>query len=160
MFSFEDPMDISVFVLTLLLKCYVKDLKMAAHMIRAIAGFCFTFAEGFIVIYDLLSKEENSLVITLACAGIFVVFLAILIVLGIIAIRDVGYQKVGIFFFVFKIMNLFMALIIGAGIIIGKEQLGFSKWYHIALVVCLGVDIAFDPIELIIACCCLCGGGD
>ena len=152
-------MDLSIFVLTPILQFHMKDLKMAPYMIRAIAGFCFTFAEGFIVLYDLLNGEEDIMMISLICAGIFVAFLVILMLLGIIAIRDVGYRKVGIFFFVFKIMNLLMALTILAGTIVGKEKLGFSKWYHVALVVCMGIDIAFDPMELIIACCCIMSGG-
>ena len=152
-------MDLSVFILTPILQFYMKNLKMAPYMIRAIAGFCFTFAEGFIVLFDLLDDEEEILMISLICAGIFLVFLAITMLLGIIAIRDVGDKFVGIFFFVFKIMNLLMAMAILAGTVIGKEELGLSKWHHVALVVCMGIDIVFDPLELIIACCCLMSGG-
>lgn len=158
MFCLEYPMDISVFLLTMLKKTFLKGFDLLPYIVRAIGGFIFTFAEGFVMISELLEGHDVQLEITYSCAGLYVVLLVILAIIGVIAVKTDDDRKIGIFFVVFKIMNLFMALIIGAGIVYGREQLGFSKWLHTALVVCVGIDIVIDPIEIIIFFCGYCGG--
>lgn len=156
--SCDDPMDISVFVLNLFMKYFAKKFKMAAYVARAIGGFCFIFAEGFVVIYELLKCVKQQLAIAFICAGIYVVLLVILLVIGYSAVKNDDYKRVRIFFLVFKIMNFVMALIIGGGTLYGKGQLNFSYWLHIALIVCIGLDVVIDPIEIIMFCCWWCGG--
>lgn len=158
MFCLEYPMDISVFLLTVLKKTFLKGFEILPYILRAIGGFIFTFAEGFVMISEMLKGKDVKMEITYSCAGLYVVLLVILAIIGIIAVKTDNDRMIGIFFVVFKIMNLFMALIIGAGVVYGKDNLGLSNWHHTALVICVGIDIVIDPIEIIIFFCGWCGG--
>jgi hypothetical protein len=54
------------------------------------------------------------------------------------------------FFLEFKIINLIFAAVIVAGTIYGKDEIDLSNRGHILLIVSLGLDAIFDPIDLIV----------
>jgi hypothetical protein len=163
-------MDISLLVLKVFSSCLGdNDISFVFYVIRVLFGLIFDGAEMLLVkttVLNELTKDNYNLDIgsTLAIVFMFIISLTIVSVLGgmvfgsVDSVLDEEKMKIrkNRFFIAFKTTNILFAIVIGAGTVYGRDELDFDKWEHIFLIVSLGLDVLFDPIELIIGCCVCC----
>lgn len=162
----SDPVDISLLVLKIFSKCFGAELSFLFYAIRVLFGLILDGAEMLVVktsvLKDLTEDNYNLDVGSNIAIGLmFSISLIIVAVLGGMVMQsglddDEVQTRKNRFFIAFKTTNILFAIVIGAGTLYGRDQLDFGKWEHIFLLVSLGLDILFDPIELIIGCCVCC----
>jgi hypothetical protein len=162
----SDPADISLLVLKVFSSCLGGDLSFLFYAIRVLFGLILDGAEMLVlkttVLKDLTEDNDNlDFGSNIAIALMFSISLIIVAVLGGMVLQSgLDEEEVQIrknrFFIAFKTTNILFAIVIGAGTVYGRDELDFDKWEHIFLIVSLGLDVLFDPIELIIGCCVCC----
>jgi hypothetical protein len=158
----SDPVDFSLLILKILAKCCKGSLSFLFYALRAALGLLIDGIEIMLLSFVLGKKIEDNkdLGTSLEIALGFLVsfgFIAISILIGYVLIgifsdeSDYQVQKrKNRFFLGFKIINLIFAAVIGAGTIYGKDEIDLSNRGHILLIVSLGLDAVFDPIELVV----------
>lgn len=113
-------------------------------------------------IEETFSKDvRDSVYPWLIYAGIIVVGAGVLGYQAIQVIQDKMPWRT--FFITYKVIDLIFAGINVIGIVVVQDELEFDLWLDdpadhwkdIALVVITGLDLTFDPIELVCVCCCL-----
>lgn len=158
----EDPVDFSLFVLKLASKCFGGELGFVFFMCRAAIGIALDGAELIILqtsVLDDITKDNTGLDIGLTLAAVLLMVGALLIIgwqAG-AALQDgiddsEKRRRVNRFFLTFKTVNSTLALIILAGTIYGRDYIVTDKAEQMFLLVSLGLDLLFDPFELILGC--------
>lgn len=158
----SDPVDISLLVLKILAKICKGSVSFLFYALRAALGLLFDGIEIMLLSEVLrnLRDENPDLETSLTIGLVFLVsfgFIGISLMIGYVLVgifsdesEDQVRSRKNKFFLVFKIINLVFAAAIGGVTIYAKDEIDFSNRQHIFLLVTLGLDALFDPIELLI----------
>ena len=162
----DEPLDILFLILNILTKCCVESLRLPLRLTRALISYCVN--SGFLLyVYQYFIEETFSDEVRDSVYP-WLVYVAIICAGG----GVLGYQAVRImsdkmtwrtFYLTYKLIDIVLAGLNLVGIIVVNEKLEFDLWMEepgehlkdIALVVITSVDLVFDPVEIVIACCCL-----
>ena len=137
----------------------MEEVKLAPYVIRAVDGYCIILVEGYYLVYYIsLLNRQSFRGILIIILGIFLALIILQIVLACVAIRNPGEKRhIGNFFLTFKAFYIFMTIIFDIIVIVAWNNIekDFKKYEFLyVLVASLAEDTTFDPIELILNCCC------
>jgi len=160
-------MDILFLILTIMTKCCNDTLKTSAKVSRVMITYCLDVV-SLLYVYNYfvekISGEKYYEQENIGAYAIYVVLVLAGIVMYVVLMVKLFADQITwrTFFFVYKAQDLLFAVLNLVGIIVVKEELEFDLWLDqpsehwkaIAVVILTGVDLAFDPVEVIIACRC------
>lgn len=167
----QDPLDFSLWILKVAARCCGKEMRALIYLLRGLIGIIYDFAEATLLATDVLFKDmDDAVVLIVAIVVMLIFFICAMITLAVLwglagqdnlddDVRRVRYNR---YFLAFKLTNIIFAGILTAGAVYKWEEFDIENLFKepdaakIFLVVSLGVDILFDPFELLIATCIHC----
>ncbi|KAL4231201.1 hypothetical protein ACF0H5_008783 [Mactra antiquata] len=169
----DDPTDISLWILKVLGKCLGGEMAGFMYLMRAGFGLALDYAETIILAVDILdvfAEDDTTIkIVTLSIMG--VMFISSISLIGWLyggviqdgIDEDTRQRRFNRFFIVFKTVNVVFAAILTAGAVYGWEELDIQNLLKdpidgakVFFVVSLGLDVLFDPFELLIGACIYC----
>lgn len=167
----EDPADFTILLLKVLAACVSVEVRFLLYFCRCFLGLCMTLAESLILLFglDVFETAGTGVQIGALCAfmGTFIVGGSIL---GLLAgsmflhgsTAEDNQRRKNKFFLTFKVINVIFTAFVTAVTVYSWETLDIKNLFNppeaakIFVVFSLGLDILFDPIEMVIGFCIFC----
>lgn len=152
----EEPTDVILFIAEQLTKCLPDPFRFAVYIFRILLSLVLDFAFAAKIYSDILEEYFSEEVHDspwpyVGYAGFYVLCMSVLVYQGFRLAKEKLPKRT--FMLTFKAIDLFLAGLNAAGVIVGRDDLDFNDWQTIVVVAVTGLDVVVDPIEIIIYCC-------